>query len=116
MKLAIFVALLVAGTQCIAADYQPLHGTYKIGGATLLDPPANEPQTTHFYVDLHGRTARDLYEALKAKAIDGVCGEPGDLTKRSGSVQCTKVKGGKEYYCAFGIELRSNRVVSGVVC
>ena len=50
------------------------------------------------------------------KAQDGVCGEPGDLTKRSGGVQCTMVKGGKEYHCAFGVELKTQRVVAGVVC
>jgi hypothetical protein len=26
------------------------------------------------------------------------------------------VKGGKEYHCAFGVELRTQHVVPGVVC
>ena len=99
-----------------AADYEPLQGTYKVGGRTLIDPPQSEAQDTHFYVDLEGNAARDLYNALKAKAQDGVCGEPGDLTKQAGGVQCTKVKGGKEYHCAFGVELKTQHVVSGVVC
>jgi hypothetical protein len=70
-------------------------------------PAESEAQDTHFYVDLEGNAARDLYKALKAKAEAGVCGEPGDLTKRNGGVQCTMVKGGKEYHCAFGVEMRN---------
>ena len=99
------VALMFAAAAASAADYQALY-----------DPPGSEPQDTHFYLDLEGVAARDLYKAMKAKAQDGVCGEPGDLTKRSGGVQCTMVKGGKEYHCAFGLELRTQQVVSGVVC
>jgi hypothetical protein len=116
MKVIPAIAVLTLSTAVFAADYQPLQGTYKVGGKTLYDPPESEPQDTHFYLDLEGAAARDLYKAMKAKAQDGVCGERGDLTKRSGGVQCTMVKGGKEYHCAFGVELGTQRVVSGVVC
>ena len=116
MKIALAIAALLFATPAPAADYKPLQGTYMVGGATLIDPPESEPRDTHFYVDLEGYAARDLYKALKAKPEAGICGEPGDLTKRSGGVQCTMVKGGKEYHCAFGVELRTQHVVSGVVC
>jgi hypothetical protein len=116
MKIMLAVAIAVLCPALHAADYRPLAGSYAIGGATLIDPPQSEPQDTHFYVDLEGAAARDLYKALKARAVDGVCGEPGDLTKRQGGVQCTMVKGGKEYHCAFGVELGTQRVVAGVVC
>src|SRR6516165_4202742 len=116
MKLLIVIVSLVLAAPAFAAEYQPLQGTYKVGGKTLIDPPQSEAQDTHFYVDLEGIAARDLYDALKAKPQDGVCGEPGDMTKRSGGVQCTKVKGGKEYHCAFGVELQTQHVVSGVAC
>lgn len=110
------VLLALSSASAGAADYAPLQGTYKIGGGTLIDPPESEAQDTHFYLDLEGNAAHDLYKALKAKAESGICGEPGDLTKRSGGVQCTMVKGGKEYHCAFGLELRTRNVVPGVVC
>ena len=117
MKLILaIVALVFTAASANAGDYQPLKGSFKVGGATLIDPPESEPQDTHFYLDLEGNAARELYKALKAKAEAGVCGEPGDLTKRSGGVQCTMVKGGKEYHCAFGVELRTQRMVPGVVC
>jgi hypothetical protein len=117
MKTNVLVAALVlCSSSALAADYAPLQGTYKVGGKTLYDSPESEPQDTHFYVDLEGNAARDLYKAMKARAQDGVCGEPGDLTKRSGGLQCTMVKGGKEYHCAFGVELQTQHVVRGVVC
>jgi hypothetical protein len=116
MKTILAIAALMFAASVPAGDYKPLQGTYTIGGATLIDPAQSEPQDTHFYVDLEGDAARDLYKALKAKAEAGVCGEAGDLTKRSGGVQCTMVKGGKEYHCAFGVELKTQRIVSGVVC
>ena len=116
MKIILAIAALAFAASAAAADYKPLQGNYMIGGTTLIDPPESESQDTHFYVDLEGNAARDLYKALKAKAVAGVCGEPGDLTKRSGGVQCTMVNGGKEYHCAFGVELRTQNVVPGVVC
>jgi len=116
MKTVLAIAALTVSISVSAADYRPLKGSYKVGGQTLFDPPESEPQDTHFYLDLEGNAARDLYKAMKAKSQSGECGEPGDLTKRQGGVQCTMVKGGKEYHCAFGVELRTQHVVSGVVC
>ena len=113
--LAIATALVIAPSAS-AADYKPLQGSYAIGGTTLIDPPESEAQDTHFYVDFEGTAARDLYNAMKVKAAVGVCGEAGDLSKRQGGLQCTKVKGGKEYHCAFAVELRTQHVVPGVVC
>jgi hypothetical protein len=112
----VWVAALAAGAAVAAADYQPLRGSYRVGGATLYDPPENEPQDTHLYLDLEGNAARELYRAMKAKAVDGACGEPGDLTKRQGGVQCTMLAGAREYHCAFGIEIGTQKVVGGVVC
>ena len=116
MRIILAILAIACASTAAGADYRSLQGTYMVGGETLIDPPQSEAQDTHFYLDLEGTAARDLYKALKAKAQDGVCGEPGDLTKRSGGVQCTMVKGGKEFHCAFGVELRTQRVVSGVVC
>jgi hypothetical protein len=87
MKIILAIAALMLGTSALAADYQPLKGTYKVGSKTLIDPPASEPQDTHFYLDLEGNAARNLYKTMKAKAQSAECGEPGDLTKRQGGVQ-----------------------------
>jgi len=115
-KTLLAIAAYLVSVSALSADYRPLTGQYKVGGKTLFDPPVSEPQDTHFYVDLHGTAARDLYRAMKAKPEAGVCGMPEDLTKRNGGIQCTMVHGGKEYYCAFGVELGSQHVVPGVVC
>ena len=116
MKIALAAVAFVLCLPALGADYQPIKGSYLVGGATLYDPPPGEAQDTHFYIDLEGSAARDLYKAMKAKAVAGACGEPGDLTKKQGGVQCTMANGGKEYHCAFGVELKTQRVVSGVVC
>jgi hypothetical protein len=116
MKILVAIVTLVFTASACAADYQPLKGAYKIGGTTIYDPPVAEPQDTHLYLDLEGNSARDLYRAMKAKPEAGLCAERHDLTKRAGGIQCTMVKGGKEYHCAFGVELRTQRIVPGVVC
>jgi len=116
MKAVIAIAAVLLSNSALAADYRPLQGEYAIGGKTLFDAPPDEAQNTHLYVDLEGTAAHDLYEALPGPARVGVCGGSKDLTKRSGSVQCTLDKAAKEYHCAFGIELRTQRVVDGVVC
>jgi hypothetical protein len=116
MKICLTIAACLLSAPALCADYQPLQGEYKVGGKTLFDPPESEPQDTHFYLDLAGDTARDLYRAMRAKPETGVCGMAHDLTKRSGGIQCTMVHGGKEYHCAFGVELHTQRIVPGVVC
>jgi hypothetical protein len=116
MKTVVAMAMFFFVESALAADYQPLHGDYKLGGKTLIDPPESEAQDTHFYLDIDGNAARDLYKAMKAKPATGACGEPGDLTKRSGGMQCTMEKGGKQYHCAFGVELGTQRIVNGVTC
>jgi hypothetical protein len=116
MKIQIAIALTLVATSALCTEYQPLEGTYKIGGKTIFDPPTDEPQNTHFYLDFEGATARDLYQAIPAKPERGICGAKNDLTKRSGNVQCTQVDGGKEYHCAFGVELLTRKIVPGVIC
>ena len=111
----LLIGLIAGAAPAPAADYRPLQGAYAIAGETLIDPPQSEPQDTHFYIDLECPAARDLYKAMKTRAVNGICGEPGDLTRRQGGVQCTRVSGGTEYHCAFGVELNTQRVVSGVV-
>ena len=116
VRIQMAIVLLVVCASAPCSEYQPLQGEYKIGGKTIFDPPADEPQNTHFYLDFEGTTARDLYNAIPAKPERGICGARNDLTKRSGDVQCTEVEGGKEYHCAFGVELRTHKIVPGVIC
>lgn len=116
MKILLAIAALVFAVSASGADYQPLKGEYKIGGTTIYDPPAAEAQDTHLYLDLEGNTARDLYRAMKAKPERGLCADRQDMTKREGGIQCTMVQNGKEYHCAFGVELNTQRIVPGVVC
>lgn len=107
------LALLAVSTTATA---QPLTGTYRVGGATLVDPPQQEARDTHFYVELTEPSAKALYDAMKAKAVPDACGDPGTTTKRAGGVACSRGPKGREYRCWFGIDLRAPRLVHGVVC
>lgn len=112
----ILLALAVISIGANAGDYKPLAGAYSISGKTLLDPPANEAQNTHIYFSLKGKAALDLYDSMKAKAIPNACANDGSMLKRVGEMQCVRSDDGKEYQCWFGIDIKNQKVVSGVVC
>lgn len=112
----IITLLLLASSLVYASAYNQLSGTYRIGGKTLYDPPENEPQNTNIYFELSGSAAKDLYQTMAVKPQKEVCGETGTQTKTIGNMQCTLSSGGKEYRCWFGIDVKSQKIVSGVVC
>jgi hypothetical protein len=99
-----------------AAAEGRLAGHYSIGGKTLVDPPPDEARDTHLYLELTDDAAKALYDAMKTKAAPDACGEPGTTTKRAGGVQCSRAAQGKAHRCWIGVELRTQRIVSGVVC
>jgi hypothetical protein len=99
-----------------AAAEGRLAGHYSIGGKTLVDPPPDEARDTHLYLELTDDAAKALYDAMKAKAAPDACGEPGTTTKRAGGIQCSRSAQGKAHRCWIGVELRTQRIVSAVVC
>jgi hypothetical protein len=112
--LLLIIAFLTTGA--FAADYKPLTGEYGLGGKTLFDPPANESRNSHMYFSLAGSAARDLYEAIKAKALRDECANDGSMSKRVGEMQCTLSSDKKEYRCWFGIDVNRQKIVNGVIC
>lgn len=115
MRTLLFV-LAVVSIGADAGDYKPLTGAYSIAGKTLLDPPTSEAQNTHIYFSLNGKAALDLYDSMKTKAISNACANDGSMLKRVGEMQCTRSDDGKEYQCWFGIDIKNQKVVGGVVC
>ena len=78
----ITLALLIAADPAHSDDSaQPISGTYALGGATLMDPPANEAKNTHLRLYLTGNAARDLYAALPTPAVHDECLDDGSVTK-----------------------------------
>lgn len=115
-RLALFIgsACVLAGVT--GAERHALSGTYRIGGATFYDPPVEEPQNTHLYVELTGSAARDLYAAMAAPPRADECTGPSVLVKTVGQMQCNRYESGKRYRCWFGVDLRNQAISRGVVC
>jgi hypothetical protein len=113
---AIIVGLVLVSSLAMAAAYNQLTGTYRIGGKTFYDPPENEPQNTHLYIQLTGDAAKDLYQTMSAKPKPDVCGDEGTQTKMIGNVQCTRSADTKTYRCWFGVDVKNQKIVNGVVC
>lgn len=99
-----------------AREYQPLAGSYSIGGKTFYDSPDNEPNDTHIYFEVSGSAAKDLFESMKVHPIRGVCADDGSFTKRIKEMQCTQSADRQEHRCWFGIDLKKQRIKNGVVC
>jgi hypothetical protein len=115
MLCAMASALSAAG---IAADMQHparLAGEMFIAGATLVDPPPDEPNDTHVYFSLSGTAARQLYRSLKAAEILDAC-TPGRRMKTVGHVRCSVGAKPNDALCDFAIDLARGTVAPGSVC
>ena len=114
-----FLLLLVASALALPAigeEYMPLTGSYAIRGKSFYDPPADEPQDTHIYFELNGKSAQDLYDSMKLKPVRDKCADDGSLTKRNGEMQCTRSADGKDARCWFGVDIKKQKITNGVVC
>jgi hypothetical protein len=112
---AFFAAILISSF-AVASTYNPLSGSYRIAGKDFYDPPENQPQNTHVYFFLEGRSAKDLYQTMKVKPILDVCGAEGIRTKLIGEMQCSFYSDSKSYACWFGIDVKNQKITSAVVC
>jgi hypothetical protein len=116
---ALLTATLAAALAAPASSqdpYRPLTGTYAISGKTAIDPPPDEPKDTHLQVFLTGAAARDLYQALKVKAVPDECVGPNASSKFSGAIACTMQAGGKEYECSFAVDLKAQKLEAIYAC
>ncbi len=107
---------LLFSISAYAAERQALSGTYKIGGATFYDPPSTEPQKTHLYIELTGAAARDLYNSIDTAAKPDECTGPKSRVKTIDAMQCTRYEDGQRHRCWFGVDIRKQEIVRGVVC
>ncbi len=112
----IILALMVVSSFAYAVTHGQLTGTYRIGGKTFYDPPEEEPQNTHIYIQLTGSTAKDMYNVMDAKPQYDICVDNGSKTKTIGEMQCTRSADGKDYRCWFGVDLKRQKITRGVVC
>lgn len=93
----------------------PLRGRMFIAGATLVDPPDNEPGRSHAYIEVTGDAARHLFTTMTAPAEPDGC-VPGRRIKRAGGMACSMGRGAQDARCDFAIDLRSGALAAGSVC
>jgi hypothetical protein len=116
MRYALVLALLAALLSVTAAERHAISGTYRVGGATFYDPPAEEPQNTHMYFELTGSAARELYVAMPVSPKTDECAGPNAEVKVIGQMQCNRYRSENRYRCWFGVDLRNQAITAGVVC
>jgi hypothetical protein len=117
---ATMVLALIVGGQSVeaAGDMQHpirLTGELFVAGATLVDPPPDEPTGTHAYLHLTGAAARRVFDALKAKEKTDAC-VPGRRLKAAGPVVCSVRGKVDDAYCDFALDLTRGVIASGSAC
>ena len=93
-----------------------LSGTYEFAGKEAIDPPPDQPRDTHLQLFLAGNAAKDLYDALKVKAVPDECIGGDAKSKFQGAIACTMHAGGKEYECSFAVDLNNQKLDSVYAC
>ena len=111
---------LIAGSQPAlpAGDMQHpirLTGELFVAGATLVDPPPNEPAGTHAYLHITGAAARRVFDSLKAVEKADAC-VPGRRIKAAGPVLCSARGKAEDAYCDFALDLTRGTTASGTAC
>ncbi len=96
------------------SDWKQIEGSYAITAENYLDPASDEPRDSHFRIQLRGRSARELYAAMKTQPVVDEC--TGALAKNLGEMQCLYFKESSSYECHFSIDLARQSIVYGVAC
>ena len=104
------------GCLCLAqaADWKPIQGTFAVTSATLIDPADTERKDSHIRIQLTGRTARDLFAAMKAAPVKDEC--TGGVAKRIGEMQCVQFRAQGRYECSFSVDIMAQKIEYGVPC
>ena len=111
--------LLLAAVAIPAASQdgtKKLTGTYMLAGKEAIDPPPDQPKDTHLQLFLDGDAARDLYQAMKVKALPDECIGHGARSKFEGGIACTMHEGGKQYECSLAIDIKNQKLDAIYAC
>ena len=118
-RAAVYAGLLLAALAFPASSQDAtnsLTGSYAIAGKEAIDPPPGQPQDTHLQLFLTGAAARDLYQAMKAKATPDECTGHNARSKFQGGIACTMHEGGKEYECSLAIDIEGQTLAPIYAC
>ena len=111
----LLVALAVTASPASAQDSSPLRGQWFIAGKTPIDPPPNEPKSSHAYLTISGPAALRMYRAMRAREEPNEC-ETGQKLKRAGALSCSITKDGKTATCDFSVDLIKGSLDDGRPC
>lgn len=95
---------------------KPLSGSYRISGASVVDPPEGEARDTHLRIHLTGEAAKSLYSAMKVKPRRDQCRNDGTLIKFVKDMQCTLSANRKQYECWFAVDVPNQKITVAIVC
>jgi hypothetical protein len=115
-KMGVFILIisLIFSQSVISADWEKIEGIYAVTSKGYLDPADNEQQDSHYRIQLKGKSAKDLYLAMKAKPATDEC--TGGMAKNINDMQCIYYKGSNTYECHFSIHVATQKIEYGVAC
>lgn len=113
--LAVGALLVIAGCSGKPEQqaYRPLEATYQIGSESIVDPGPDDKKD-RVYLYMAGDGAREIYEAMPARAEADVC-DPTQLLKSAGDLACLKSKDGK-VRCSVAVTLDRGRTANAWAC
>ncbi|MFC1747795.1 hypothetical protein ACFL2V_03225 [Pseudomonadota bacterium] len=114
MRLFATLFMVLLSSSALSADWKKLDGIYAVTSEGYLDPTENEQKYSHYRFQLKGKSAEDLYLAMKSKPIVDEC--TGGLAKNIGDMQCLFYKSSGSYECHFSINIAKQEIEYGVVC
>jgi hypothetical protein len=118
-RTAIAAGLLLAAIAIPAGSQdttKALTGSYELAGKEAIDPPPDQPKDSHLRLYLSGSSAKDLYNAMKVKALPDECIGDGARSKFQGGIACTMLEGGKEYECSLAIDIEKQELDAVYAC
>lgn len=110
------LTMLAAGTGVVATQsFSKLDGSYLMWGKTLIDPPANE-KVDRVLLDITGRAAKDIFEAMPGRGVRPECGPEKSgafpRSKAAGGLRCTQIAIA-DFQCSVAIVLATGTTAPG---
>jgi hypothetical protein len=114
MKTLVTLLAIFISPVTLSADWRNIDGIYAVTSRGYLDPSEDEQKDSHFRIQLKGKSAKDLYAAMKVKPVIDEC--TGGMAKNVAEMQCLYFKAGSNYECHFSIDIAKQKVEYGVAC
>ena len=114
MRVILIFLTMVVSTSAFSADWKNINGIYAVTSKGYIDPSEDEQKDSHYRIQLRGKSAKDLYTAIKVKPVIDEC--TGGMAKNIGDMQCLYFKEGSKYECHFSIDIAKQKIEYGVAC